>query len=92
MPRSAKPLFRARMATSKASLPIDLPEARAPHEPRRALDFYPTKDLRPIRALLSYDGERIRESGTVWEPCCGDGAMVMQIREGWHSMLRVRHC
>lgn len=54
---------------------------RGPKEARRDLDYYPTQDLRPIRSLLAHDGDRIRQSGTVWEPCCGDGAMVMPIRE-----------
>lgn len=48
---------------------------------RVAADFYPTPP-EAIRALLapSADGERIRACGSVWEPACGNGAMVREIR------------
>jgi hypothetical protein len=48
---------------------------------RVAADFYATPP-EAIRALLSPagDGDRIRTCGSVWEPACGDGAMVREIR------------
>jgi len=48
---------------------------------RASADFYPTPP-EAIRALLSPqgDGDRIRHLGSVWEPACGDGAMVREIR------------
>lgn len=80
---SAASLFRARNGTAAR-------EAREPALPgmekigsalpeRRTHDFYPTPP-EPIRALLDADGERIRACGSVWEPACGDGAMVREIR------------
>lgn len=49
-------------------------------EQRRADDFYPTGQPEAIRALLARDGRRIRQIGSVWEPACGDGALVREIR------------
>ncbi len=83
---SAKPLFRAirakRIASSASSMFGELPVATrpAPPEVRRAEDFYPTGQPEAIRALLARDGDRIRECGGVWEPACGDGALVREIR------------
>lgn len=82
---SAKSLFRAtrrRPNISPASLPVDLPEHIAParEQDRRELDFYPTGQPEAIRALLARDGDVIRALGGVWEPACGDGAMVREIR------------
>lgn len=61
----------------------ELPEQARPRDPdvRREHDFYPTPPD-PIRSLLAYDGERIRDQfvPAVWEPACGDGAMVREIR------------
>lgn len=80
---SAKSLFRATKAKPDrgAALPIDLPVQRAPAEKRRDDDFYPTGQPEAIRALLAVDGDRIRQSGSVWEPACGDGALVREIRD-----------
>ena len=50
-------------------------------EVRRENDYYPTKDTDAIRSLLAVDGEVIRACGRVWEPACGDGAMVRVIRD-----------
>ena len=65
-PISAKPLFRATGNVSKDA------------SPRRAYDFYPTPP-NVTRAFLAYEGDRLRELGSVWEPACGDGAMVREI-------------
>lgn len=83
---SAKPLFRAmRAKRALCDVPAmfgDLPEASRPAPPdvRRADDFYPTGQPEAIRALLARDGARIRRFGRVWEPACGDGALVREIR------------
>lgn len=83
---SAKPLFRAisgQGSTGKEPLPLlpDAPlRARPREEVRRAEDFYPTGQPEAIRALLARDGDRIRQAGAVWEPACGDGALVRAIR------------
>lgn len=65
---SAKALFRA---TGKTSTDL---------APREEHDFYPTPN-EVTRALMAYEGERIRELGSVWEPACGDGAMVREIED-----------
>ncbi len=85
---SAKPLFRAisgQGSTVKEPLPLPLmPEApihvRPRVEARRAEDFYPTGQPEAVRGLLARDGARIRACGSVWEPACGDGALVREIR------------
>ncbi|TJZ85812.1 hypothetical protein [Paracoccus hibiscisoli] len=68
----------------EAAVPLlpDAPVARKPKRDaaRRAEDFYPTAQPEAIRALFARDGARIRECGTVWEPACGDGALVREIR------------
>ena len=63
---SAKALFRA---TGKTSTDVS---------PREEHDFYPTP-YEVTRALLAYEGERLRQLGSVWEPACGDGAMAREI-------------
>lgn len=63
---SAKALFRA---TGNASTDVT---------PREEHDFYPTP-YEVTRALLAYEGERLRQLGSVWEPACGDGAMAREI-------------
>lgn len=80
---SAQGLFRARNGTAareaqEPALP-GLGRIGAPLPERQAEDFYPTP-AEPIRALLGADGDRIRALGSVWEPACGDGAMVREIR------------
>lgn len=85
---SAKPLFRAMQAKpsvdprqSPMSI-LDDAEVMRPARPslRRADDFYPTGQPEAIRALLAREGQHIRRLGQVWEPACGDGALVREIR------------
>lgn len=87
MTTSAKPLFRAISgagATVEAALPL-LPDApirrKSQRDERRAHDFYRTGQPEAIRGLLALDGEVIRACGSVWEPACGDGALVRPIRQ-----------
>lgn len=82
MSSSGKNLFRATRPKSAAGPVLfdGLPVQRRAAEARRADDFYPTGQPEAIRALLAVDGDRIRQSGTVWEPPCGDGALVREIR------------
>lgn len=82
---SAKPLFRAMKAKPVSDHHqddlMDIAKSRKPLvEKRRAEDFYPTGQPEAIRALLARDGERINDLGSVWEPACGDGALVKEIR------------
>lgn len=82
--RSAKPLFRAlkakhRPPATQGAL-MDLPEATAPQQQRRDLDFYPTGQPEAIRALLAADGGRIAAlGGLAWEPAVGDGALAREM-------------
>lgn len=80
MTQSARGLFRATGKTGHAvaaRLDTDLlgtvetPEYRE----RESDDFYPTPP-EPTRALLHAEAGRLRDFATVWEPACGDGAMV----------------
>ena len=83
MTQSAKSLFRA-MKPKPAphpALAMDLPDQMRPEAARRSEDFYPTGQPEAIRGLLALDGERIRACGSVWEPACGDGALVREIRK-----------
>lgn len=82
---SAKSLFRATRTKPKQdgsqALLADFPEQRKVREDkRRAHDAYLTGEPDAIRALLHLDGERIRKSGGVWEPACGAGHLVREIR------------
>lgn len=80
---SAKSLFRAisggagREERAPMLSGLDAPRIVAE---RKAHDFYPTGQPEAIRALLRADAERIYACGSVWEPACGDGAMVREIR------------
>lgn len=81
---SAKPLFRAISGVAARAVPLlgDAPlQARPRDDARRAHDFYPTGQPEAIRGLLALDGAAIRACGAVWEPACGDGALVREIRD-----------
>lgn len=82
---SAKSLFRATKArpvvdARQSTVALDWPEQRAPEAARRDHDFYPTGGPEAIMGLLRSDGAAIRACGSVWEPACGDGALVRLIR------------
>jgi hypothetical protein len=78
---SAKSLFRATRSKPKTGETLfPVVDHRKPESARRDDDFYPTGQPEAIRALLARDGARIRALGGVWEPACGDGALVREIR------------
>lgn len=86
MTQSAKSLFKATrakpVADPRQAELMDLPKVKRQREDaRRENDFYPTGEPDAIRGLLAKDGDVIRACGTVWEPACGDGALVRPIRE-----------
>jgi hypothetical protein len=86
MTQSAKNLFRATKAKPmpdlRQAMMADLPVQERPRaDKRRDQDFYATAQPEAIRALLTRDGGRIRSLGAVWEPACGDGALVREIRK-----------
>lgn len=84
MTASAKGLFQAmrpKVAVDPRQMSIaELPTQTRPKQGRRENDFYPTAETDALRALLAVDGPRIRALGSVWEPACGDGAMVTLLR------------
>lgn len=82
---SAKSLFRATRPKAseddRQSVMADLPKRQKPREDkRRAHDAYLTSEPDAIRGLLHRDGDRIRACGSVWEPACGAGHLVREIR------------
>lgn len=80
---NAKALFRAtkrKPADLGPALLDVMPEQRKPQAERRKHDFYATRQTDAIRALLSRDGDQIWSCGSVWEPACGAGDLVMPIR------------
>jgi hypothetical protein len=82
---SAKPYFKAisgaaSRVDARQDLLMALPEARREAADRRPQDFYPTGQPEAIRALFALDGAAIRDCGAVWEPACGDGALVREVR------------
>lgn len=83
MTRSTKNLFRAmkRKPPANPSLDIEMPYQIKPEAARRSEDFYPTGQPEAMRGLLAHDGDLIRSLGAVWEPACGDGALVKVMRD-----------
>jgi len=80
---NAKALFRAtkrKPADLGPALLDVMPEQRKPQTEHHKHDFCATRQTDAIRALLSRDGDRIRACGSVWEPACGAGDLVIPIR------------
>lgn len=77
---SARGLFRA---TGKKSKPVAVRQLdgtiiKTDSLEREVDDFYPTPP-EPTRAFLHAEIDRLREFPCVWEPACGDGAMVREM-------------
>lgn len=78
---SARGLFRA---TGKKPKPVHVRDlltgeiVLAEALSRESDDFYPTPP-EPTRAILSAEGARLSDFGTIWEPAAGDGAMVREM-------------
>lgn len=75
---SARGLFRATGKTATHIAKTDAGYERTDKVEREANDFYPTPP-EVTRALLAYEGDRIRQYGSVWESAAGDGAMTREI-------------
>lgn len=80
MTASARGLFRA---TGNASKPVPVRLLDGSYEKSDALeresdDFYPTPP-EPTRAFLHAEIDRLRDFDGIWEPSCGDGAMVREM-------------
>lgn len=78
---SARGLFRA---TGKKSKPVAVRNLmgeieKVEHLEREKDEFYPTPP-EPTRAFLSAELSRLTDFHTIWEPSCGDGAMVREMR------------
>lgn len=82
---SAKGLFEATRRKRKAD-PNQLVllktkvKRRAKKNDRHPEDFVPTAEAEAIRALLAYDGDRIRDCGGVWENAVGKGHIAREIK------------
>lgn len=78
---SARGLFRATGNKSKPVAVRDLAGdiVMADSLERETDDFYPTPP-EPTRALLSAEIGRLRDFPKIWEPSCGDGAMVREMQ------------
>ena len=88
MTASARGLFRATGKTAKPVM-VDLlcGEAVYADEPLREKDdFYPTPP-EPTRALLKSESARLSHFPRIWEPACGDGAMLSEIRAAGHRAV-----
>lgn len=77
---TARGLFRA---TGKKSKPVHIRDlegniVKAESLEREKDDFYPTPP-EPTRAFLHAEIDRLRDFGTIWEPACGDGAMLREM-------------
>lgn len=80
---SARGLFRA---TGKTSKPVAVRTSadllgqfeRAEYLEREKDEFYPTPP-EPTKALLAAEINRLDDFDTIWEPACGDGAMVREM-------------
>lgn len=80
MTASARGLFRA---TGKKSKPVAVRDlageiVKADALERDPDEFYPTPP-EPTRALLAREMDRLRQFAMIWEPACGDGAMVREM-------------
>ena len=78
---SARGLFRATGKKPKPVVTQMLDGTLAKTEEglkREKDDFYPTPP-EPTRAFLHAEVERLRDFVTIWEPACGDGAMVREL-------------
>ena len=78
---SARGLFRATGKTSKPVHVRDLVSGeivKVDSIAREKDDFYRTPPAARL-AVLDVEGERIREFEPVWEPACGDGAIVGEL-------------
>ncbi len=84
---SARGLFRA---TGKKSKPVAALIAgeivKVAQLEREVADFYPTPP-EPTRALLRAEAGRLKDFPVIWEPACGDGSMVREIRAAGHLCL-----
>jgi hypothetical protein len=78
---SARGLFRATGKKSKPVVQRDLDGSyqRVEHLEREPQEFYPTPP-EPTRAILHAKIDRLREFDGVWEPACGNGAMVRECK------------
>jgi hypothetical protein len=80
---SSKALFRATKhkpaPDARQDALLATTRSMKPEAARREDDFYPTGQPDAVRALLARDGDRIRRCQGVWEPACGDGALVREI-------------
>jgi len=89
MAASARGLFRATGKKSKPVVVRDLITGEYSRSDegleRKANDFYPTP-CEPTRAGLAIEDRRLRDFPIIWEPACGDGAMVREMEAIGHKV------
>lgn len=71
---SARGLFRATGKKAKVEAP------------REEHDFYPTPP-EPTRAFLRAEYDRLKDFPLIWEPACGDGAMLREMNAAGHACI-----
>ncbi len=49
-------------------------------------DFYPTLP-EPVRAILAAESDLFARQSVIWEPSCGNGAMVREIEAAGHACI-----
>ena len=79
--RSARGLFRATGNTARPVM-VDMIDGEAIYAaeiPREKDDFYPTPP-EPTRAIIKAERGRLAKFDAIWEPACGDGAMVREMQ------------
>jgi hypothetical protein len=78
---SARGLFRATGKKSKpvAERQLDGSIVKVEHLAREKDEFYPTP-TEPTRAFLHAEIDRLRQFDGIWEPACGDGAMLREMQ------------
>jgi hypothetical protein len=54
--------------------------------PREKHDFYPTPP-EPTRAILNAESAHLSRFNAIWEPACGDGAMMREIEAAGHLAI-----
>lgn len=85
---SARGLFRAMGKRAKAApqLFADGEIAVTDERAREANDFYPTP-AEPTLAFAYAERDRLHQFDVIWEPACGDGAMMRDLASLGHDVV-----
>ena len=88
MSQSARALFRAtgKKAKPKQVRLFDGSYSKAAIVEREKDEFYPTPP-HPTQSLLYREQSRLKDFDAIWEPACGDGAMMREISAAGFSCM-----